>query len=82
MPALTEAQVRDLWESFRAGEWGLAVETLCSHLYEMDAAMEARQFDDLMRVARTFAVHDDVLESQMRELVHQHDQDDGRQRLS
>ena len=51
---LPSSDVDNIWEFIEVGELGLALETLCTQLYEYDVAVSAKTLAGLADVGRFF----------------------------
>lgn len=53
---LTEADVEQIRELLQAGEPGIALENLCTQLYEHDGECSSQQYDEIERIGRSMGI--------------------------
>ena len=54
--------VENVWELIDAGEWALALDTLCTQLYEYDVQIDQATYDDLAELGQYFGVRTSIWE--------------------
>lgn len=53
---LTQEDIEYIWESIDAGERVIALEDLCTQLYEHDAKLGRRAYEDLAELGRFYGI--------------------------
>lgn len=52
--------IEDCWSLARHNEWGLAIENLCTQLYEYDVQPSAQELDEIRRLAESAGLKEDT----------------------
>ena len=61
-PKLSEAQIKFITSDIHAGEWNLALETLCDILIEEEIPIDSRGYELLQEVGNTLSMEKETWE--------------------